>query len=94
MNKKLYVGNLAYAVTADDLSELFATVGTVVDARVISDRYTDRSKGFGFVEMATEEEAQEAINKLNAQELAGRQIKVDEARPPRRDRRPSTRDRW
>ena len=94
MNKNLYVGNLGYTVTADDLRDLFGQAGAVVDAKVIYDRYTNNSRGFGFVEMATEEEAQEAISKLNGQELAGRQIKVDEARPPRRDRRPSTRDRW
>jgi len=88
MNKNLYVGNLAYNVTRDDLSDLFGTVGTVVEAKVMYDRYTNRSRGFGFVEMATEAEAQEAISKLNGQELGGRQIKVDEARPPRRDRRP------
>jgi RNA recognition motif-containing protein len=94
MNKKLYVGNLGYTVSADDMRDLFREVGTVVDAKVIYDRYTNNSRGFGFVEMATEEEAQEAISKMNGQELAGRQIKVDEARPPRTNRRPSARDRW
>jgi len=94
MNKKLYVGNLAYGVTADTLTQLFATVGEVVSSTVITDRYTNRSKGFGFVEMATEEQAQEAITKLDGQELEGREIKVAEARPPRRDRRRRRDDRW
>ena len=86
MNKRLYVGNLAYGVTEDTLSELFATAGEVVSAEVIRDRYSNRSKGFGFVEMATEEQAEEAINQLDGHELEGRQIKVAEARPPRTDR--------
>ena len=94
MNKNLYVGNLAPTVTADDLNELFGAVGTVVTAKIIYDRYTNQSRGFGFVEMATEEEAQEAVNKLNGEEVAGRQITVAEARPPRRDRGPRRRDRW
>lgn len=94
MKKKLYVGNLGHAVTADDLRDLLGKVGTVVDAKVIYDRYTNRSRGFGFVEMAAEAEAQEAINKLNGQELGGRQIRVAAARPPRTNRHPSAYDRW
>ena len=90
MNKNLFVGNLSYDATADQLRDLFATAGTVVEAKVIYDRYTNRSRGFGFVEMATEAEAQEAIEKLNGQELVGRQIRVDEARPRRRERSPSS----
>ncbi|KPL21815.1 MAG: RNA-binding protein [Anaerolineae bacterium SM23_84] len=90
MNKNLFVGNLSYDATADQLRDLFATAGTVVEAKVIYDRYTNRSRGFGFVEMATEAEAQEAIEKLNGQELVGRQISVDEARPRRRERSPSS----
>ena len=86
MNKKLYVGNLAHSVTAEALQELFGTVGEVVSATVISDRYSGRSKGFGFVEMATEELAQQAIETLNGHELDAREIKVAEAKPPRRDR--------
>jgi len=86
MAKKLYVGNLNYNVTADTLRDLFATVGEVVSTTIISDRMTNLSKGFGFVEMATDEAAQEAINKLNGQELEGRQITVAEARPPRQER--------
>ncbi|MBC7233591.1 MAG: RNA-binding protein [Chloroflexi bacterium] len=83
MAKKLYVGNLNYSVTGDSLRELFATIGEVVSATVISDRMTNVSKGFGFVEMATDEAAQDAINRLNGQEFEGRQITVAEARPPR-----------
>lgn len=96
MNKKLYVGNLAYTVTADALRDLFAEVGEVVSSTVISDRISNRSKGFGFVEMATEEAAEEAINQLDGKELDGREIKVAEARPPRRDRDRGRRrdDRW
>jgi cold-inducible RNA-binding protein len=96
MNKNLYVGNLAFSVTDDELRQLFGSVGTVVSAKVIVDRYSNRSRGFGFVEMSTEAEAEEAINQLNGQEVAGRQITVAEARPPRRDRDrgPRRRDRW
>jgi cold-inducible RNA-binding protein len=96
VNKKLYVGNLAYTVTADALRDLFAEVGEVVSSTVISDRFSNRSKGFGFVEMATEQQAEEAINQLDGKELEGREIKVAEARPPRRDRdrRPRRDDRW
>jgi RNA recognition motif-containing protein len=86
MNKKLYVGNLPYSVTPETLQELFAAVGSVVSADVISDRMTGRSKGFGFVEMGTEEEAQKAIDTLNGRDVDGRTIKVAEAHPPRRDR--------
>jgi len=86
MAKKLYAGNLSYSVTSEALRDLFATVGDVVSATVITDRMTNQSKGFGFVEMATDAMAQEAISKLNRQELQGRQITVAEARPPRQDR--------
>ena len=93
MAKKLYVGNLAYNVTAATLQELFATVGEVVSATVISDRMTNRSKGFGFVEMATDAQAQAAIDGLNGREVEGRAITVAEARPPREDRGREFRDR-
>jgi RNA recognition motif-containing protein len=86
MNKKLYVGNLPYSTTPEALEQLFASVGDVVSADVISDRMTGRSKGFGFVEMGTEAEAQQAIDTLNGRDVEGRTIKVAEARPPRRDR--------
>ena len=86
MAKKLYVGNLDYTVTAGHLQELFVTVGEVVSATVISDRMTNQSKGFGFVEMATDELAKAAIDTLNGRELQGRPLTVAEARPPRDDR--------
>lgn len=81
MGKKLYVGNLSYTITDERLQELFAPVGTVQSAQVIIDRYSGRSKGFGFVEMSTDEEATEAINRLNGQDLEGRALTVSEARP-------------
>ncbi len=85
MAKKLYVGNLSYDTTSETLRTMFAEVGEVVSATVITDRETQRSKGFGFVEMATDEAAAEAINKLNGKEMGGRNITVAEARPPRQD---------
>jgi len=81
MNKKLYVGGLPYAVTEDKLQEIFSAHGTVESARVITDRFTGRSRGFGFVEMSTEEEAQTAIDSLNGSDLDGRSLTVNEARP-------------
>lgn len=97
MNKKLYVGNLPYTASNGTLQELFAANGEVVSATVITDRDTGRSKGFGFVEMATEEQAQQAMQNINGMEVDGRTLKVAEAKPQRRDGpsrdRPS-RDRW
>jgi len=81
MGKKLYVGNLAYGVTDSDLQQLFEAHGTVQSAQVIMDRDTGRSKGFGFVEMGTDQEAQAAIAALNNQEVDGRRLTVNEARP-------------
>lgn len=81
MAKKLFIGSLPYSVTGPDLEKLFAEVGTVVSATVISDRMTNRSKGFGFVEMETEEEAQKAIQKFNGYTIDDRQIVVNEAKP-------------
>lgn len=81
MNKKLFVAGLSYDLTNDQLSQAFAQFGTVVSAQIITDRMSGRSKGFGFVEMATVEEAQAAIQGLNDTELAGRKIVVNEARP-------------
>jgi RNA recognition motif-containing protein len=86
MSKKLYVGNLAFQTTSQDLHELFAQAGTVESASIIEDRDTGRSKGFAFVEMSTEEEAAAAIDQFNGKELAGRMLKVNEARP--RESRP------
>jgi len=81
MNKKLYVGGLPYAVTEDKLQEIFSAHGTVESARVITDRFTGRSRGFGFVELSSEEEAQTAIDSLNGSDLEGRTLTVNEARP-------------
>ncbi len=81
MNKKLYVGGLPYAVTEDKLQEIFSAHGTVESARVITDRFTGRSRGFGFVEPSSEEEAQTAIDSLNGSDLEGRTLTVNEARP-------------
>src|ERR1700761_6558825 len=81
MGKKLYVGNLAYGVTDSDLQQLFETHGSVQSAQVIMDRDTGRSKGFGFVEMSSSEEAEAAINALNGVERDGRAMTVNEARP-------------
>ena len=81
MGNKLYVGNLAYSVRDDDLQEAFAQFGTVSSAKVMMDRDTGRSKGFGFVEMSSDQEAQAAISALNGKELDGRNLTVNEARP-------------
>src|SRR5438105_15258268 len=81
MGKKLYVGNLGYGVTDADLTKLFEPHGTVESAQVIMDRDTGRSKGFGFVEMKTEQEAQAAIAALNGQDSGGRSLTVNEAKP-------------
>ena len=80
-SNKLYVGGLPYATTEDELEELFAEHGTVESVRVITDRMTGRSKGFGFVEMSSSEEAEVAAEKLNNSELEGRTLVVNEARP-------------
>lgn len=81
MTKRLYVGNLSYATTEGNLSELFGTVGEVTSVSLITDRSSGRSKGFAFVEMAEDSTAQEAIAQLNSKDLDGREIKVAEARP-------------
>src|SRR5260221_14073510 len=81
MGKKLYVGNLGYGVTDSDLSKMFEAHGTVESAQIIMDRDTGRSKGFGFVEMKTEQEAQAAITALNGQDAGGRSLTVNEAKP-------------
>jgi RNA recognition motif-containing protein len=86
MGKKLYVGNLSYQVSSSDLENLFAQYGSVRSAEVIQDRDTGRSKGFGFVEMADDQGAQEAIRNLNEKEHDGRPLTVNEARP--REERP------
>lgn len=87
MSKNLYVGNLSFSTTADDLREAFAQYGTVTSAQVITDRDTGRSRGFGFVEMS--DGAEQAVDALNGAELQGRSITVNEARP--RTERPERR---
>jgi len=77
----IYVGNLSYEVTDEDLQEAFAAFGEISSARVIRDRYSGRSRGFGFVEMPTQAEAQAAIQGLNGKDLKGRALNVNEARP-------------
>jgi len=86
MATKLFVGSLAWATTDDQLKDFFAQAGTVVSASVIIDRETNRSKGFGFVEMSSDEEAKAAVDQLNGKDLDGRAIVVNEARP--REERP------
>lgn len=88
MNAKLYVGGISFSSTDDSLKSFFASAGTVKEAKIITDRETGRSRGFGFVEMSTDEEAQKAIETLNGQELDGRKLRIDIARPlaPRGDR--------
>lgn len=81
MGKKLYVGNLSFSVTSEGLGQIFAPHGKVESAEVIIDRMTGRAKGFGFVEMGTDQEAQAAIAALNGQEVEGRALVVNEARP-------------
>ncbi len=81
MGRKLYVGNLSYEVDSSELQQLFGQHGTVVSAQVISDRETGRSKGFGFVEMGTDEEAANAVQALHGQQHGGRALTVNEARP-------------
>jgi RNA recognition motif-containing protein len=85
MSNKLYVGNLSFRVTSEDLQEHFATAGAVESANVVIDRETGRSRGFGFVEMATEDDANNAIAQFNGSEYDGRNMVVNEARP-REDR--------
>ena len=91
MAKKLYVGNLSYDMTEDALKDTFSQAGTVGSAIIIKDKISGRSKGFGFVEMSTDEEAQKAIEMLNGKEFDGRALTVNEARPmeerPRRENR-------
>lgn len=81
MGKKLYVGNLSYGVTDTDLQQMFGAYGTVESAQVITDKFSGQSKGFGFVEMASDQEAQAAINALNGQQHEGRALTVNEAKP-------------
>lgn len=86
MSRKIYVGGLPYSTTDGQLEEIFATHGAVESARVITDKFTGRSRGFGFVEMGSDDEAQKAIDTLNGTEIEGRTLTVNEARP--QERRP------
>ncbi|MEI7934415.1 MAG: RNA-binding protein [Chlorobiaceae bacterium] len=88
----IYIGNLAYTVTEDDLREAFSEFGQVESASIINDKFSGRSKGFGFVDMPNESEAREAIESMNEKDLNGRTIKVNEAKP--REERPARRDRY
>jgi RNA recognition motif-containing protein len=81
MAKKLYVGNLAFSVTDDELQQAFASFGNIMSARVVMDRMTGRSKGFGFVEIEDDAQADEAVNKMNGQTIGGRPVRVSEAKP-------------
>jgi RNA recognition motif-containing protein len=84
MGKKLYVGGIAYRTTQDNLREAFEAAGPVVSASIIMDRETGRSKGFGFVEVESDEDALKAIDMFNGKEIDGRRVTVNEARPPER----------
>lgn len=86
MATNLFVGNLPYSLDSDKLGQLFAQAGNVVSAKVIADKYSGRSRGFGFVEMATDEEAKKAIEMFHNKDVEGRQMVVNEARP--REERP------
>ena len=92
MSKNLYVGNLNYDTTEDTIRTLFAEHGEIESANLITDRYTGRSRGFAFVEMATEAEADAAMSALNGQTVDGRELKVDKAKP--RTERREYRPRW
>lgn len=83
MNKKLFVANIPFSLDEEELKKVFETVGVVVSAKVVKDKYTGRSRGFGFVEMSTAEECSEAKNKLNGHEVQGKELKVDEAKDNR-----------
>ena len=83
MGRKLYVGNLSFDVNDQELEQAFSEYGEVTSATVVIDKYTDRSRGFGFVEFAQEEDAQKAKEGMNGKDLKGRPLKVDEAREPR-----------
>jgi cold-inducible RNA-binding protein len=87
MAKRLFVGSLPYDVTQEELQEMFAAVGTVESATLITDKFSGRSKGFGFVEMSSDEESDKAIKELNGKDVKGRNIVVNEARP--REERPA-----
>lgn len=79
----IYVGNLNYNLSEDELEKVFSAYGEVASVKIIRDKYTDQSKGFGFIEMANDADAQKAIDELNGTEVKGRELRVNQARPPR-----------
>ena len=79
----IYVGNLNYNLSEDELEKVFSSYGEVTSVKIIRDKYTDQSKGFGFIEMANDADAQKAIDELNGTEVKGRELRVNQARPPR-----------
>jgi RNA recognition motif-containing protein len=93
MSKRLYVGNISFKATEEDVKDLFAQTGEVVSVKLIQDTATGRLRGFGFVEMATEEEAQQAITKLNGNAFMDRNLVVNEAKPQERRERDHSRER-
>lgn len=86
MSKKLFVGNVAWSASEDDLRNLFSQQGEIEDLVILKDKFTQRSKGFGFVTFVNDEDANNAVSELNGYDLNGRNLVVNEARPPRRDR--------
>ena len=86
MSKELYIGNLSADVTEEDLNHNFSTVGKVLSVAIVKDRYSNQSRGFGFVEMESEEAARQAIEQFNGGELHGKRIKVSEAKAPKKER--------
>jgi len=88
MTNKIYIGNLPYRATEDDLRQIFSQAGTVVSVRIVSDANTGRSKGFGFIEMETDDMAKKAIDQFNGTDFQGRSLRVAEARPPSREQSP------
>jgi RNA recognition motif-containing protein len=89
LGKKLYIGNLAYDVTQEELQDVFSQAGTVTSVSVVADKFSGQSRGFAFVEMSSDEEAKEAISKLDGYSMKGRNLRVDEARPREPGRFPS-----
>ena len=86
MSNKLFVGGISWDTTEEGLKKFFEQVGTVTEAKIITDKFSGKSKGFGFVTMGSEEEAKKAITELNGKELDGRKLTIDEARPQKNDR--------
>ncbi|NNM43607.1 MAG: RNA-binding protein [Chlamydiae bacterium] len=86
-NKKLYVGSLPYSISEDELRELFSSYGNIESVRIITDKFTGQSKGFGFVEMSNEDDAQRAVEGMNGKQISGRTLIVNEARPEQRRER-------